>query len=66
MTIASELGEISRFASPRQLMGYSGAVPSPTLGLAIGLARSLAEKTLHERNLEMGAGMLSPARATGS
>jgi len=26
-TIASELGEISRFASPRQLMGYSGAVP---------------------------------------
>ena len=27
VTIASELGEISRFASPRQLMGYSGAVP---------------------------------------
>ncbi len=27
MTIASELGEMSRFASPRQLMGYSGAVP---------------------------------------
>jgi transposase len=27
VTIASELGEMSRFASPRQLMGYSGAVP---------------------------------------
>ncbi len=27
VTIASELGEVSRFASPRQLMGYSGAVP---------------------------------------
>jgi transposase len=26
-TIVTELGEISRFASPRQLMAYSGAVP---------------------------------------
>ncbi len=26
-TIVTELGEISRFATPRQLMGYSGAVP---------------------------------------
>ena len=28
VTIASELGNISRFAGARQLMGYSGAVPS--------------------------------------
>jgi transposase len=28
VTIAAELGQISRFESPRQLMGYSGAVPS--------------------------------------
>ncbi len=28
VTIASELGNISRFQSARQLMGYSGAVPS--------------------------------------
>jgi transposase len=28
VTIVAELGEISRFASARQLMGYSGAVPS--------------------------------------
>jgi transposase len=27
VTIAPELGQISRFATPRQLMGYSGAVP---------------------------------------
>ena len=28
VTIVAELGELSRFARPRQLMGYSGAVPS--------------------------------------
>jgi transposase len=28
VTIAAELGELSRFATPRQLMGYSGAVAS--------------------------------------
>jgi len=28
VTIAAELGNISRFQSPRQLMGYSGTVPS--------------------------------------
>ena len=28
VTIAAELGQISRFDTPRQLMGYSGAVPS--------------------------------------
>ncbi len=28
VTIMAELGQISRFESPRQLMGYSGAVPS--------------------------------------
>ena len=28
VTIASELGNVSRFAGARQLMGYSGAVPS--------------------------------------
>jgi transposase len=28
VTIVAELGEISRFATARQLMGYSGAVPS--------------------------------------
>ena len=28
VTIAAELGNISRFAGARQLMGYSGAVPS--------------------------------------
>jgi transposase len=28
VTIVAELGELSRFATPRQLMGYSGAVPS--------------------------------------
>lgn len=28
VTIVSELGQISRFSRPRQLMGYSGAVPS--------------------------------------
>jgi transposase len=28
VTIASEVGELSRFATPRQLMGYSGAVAS--------------------------------------
>jgi transposase len=28
VTIVAELGELSRFASARQLMGYSGAVPS--------------------------------------
>jgi transposase len=28
VTVAAELGRISRFASARQLMGYSGAVPS--------------------------------------
>jgi transposase len=28
VTIAAEVGELSRFATPRQLMGYSGAVPS--------------------------------------
>jgi transposase len=28
VTIASEVGELSRFAKPRQLMGYSGAVAS--------------------------------------
>ena len=27
VTIAAELGQISRFDTPRQLMGYSGAVP---------------------------------------
>ena len=27
-TIVSEVGELSRFATPRQLMGYSGAVAS--------------------------------------
>lgn len=28
VTIVAELGQLSRFQSPRQLMGYSGAVPS--------------------------------------
>lgn len=28
VTIVSELGELSRFENARQLMGYSGAVPS--------------------------------------
>lgn len=28
VTIVSEVGQLSRFARPRQLMGYSGAVPS--------------------------------------
>jgi transposase len=28
VTIAAEVGELSRFAKPRQLMGYSGAVAS--------------------------------------
>ncbi|MDR3718890.1 MAG: IS110 family transposase [Bryobacteraceae bacterium] len=28
VTIAAELGQISRFDTPRQLMGYSGAVLS--------------------------------------
>jgi transposase len=28
VTIAAEVGELSRFATPRQLMGYSGAVAS--------------------------------------
>jgi transposase len=28
VTIVAEVGEISRFARPKQLMGYSGAVPS--------------------------------------
>ena len=28
VSVVAELGEISRFGSPRQLMGYSGAVPS--------------------------------------
>jgi transposase len=28
VTIVAEVGELSRFATPRQLMGYSGAVPS--------------------------------------
>ena len=28
VTIVAELGELSRFEKPRQLMGYSGAVPS--------------------------------------
>src|SRR6202044_3954054 len=28
VTIAAELGQVSRFASARQLMGYCGAVPS--------------------------------------
>jgi transposase len=28
VTLAAELGEISRFTAPRQLMGYSGMVPS--------------------------------------
>jgi transposase len=28
VTIAAEVGEISRFTAPRQLMGYSGMVPS--------------------------------------
>lgn len=28
MTIVAELGEISRFRTPRQLMAYSGLVPS--------------------------------------
>src|SRR4029079_4781922 len=28
VTIAAEVGELSRFAKPRQLMGYSGAVSS--------------------------------------
>jgi hypothetical protein len=28
VTIAAELGQISRFDAPRQLMGYSGAVPN--------------------------------------
>jgi len=28
VTIASEVGELSRFTKPRQLMGYSGAVAS--------------------------------------
>ena len=27
VSVVAELGEISRFAHPRQLMGYSGAVP---------------------------------------
>jgi transposase len=28
VTVVAELGQISRFEGPRQLMGYSGAVPS--------------------------------------
>jgi transposase len=28
VTIMAELGSITRFDTPRQLMGYSGAVPS--------------------------------------
>ncbi len=28
VTIVAEVGELSRFAKPRQLMGYSGAVAS--------------------------------------
>lgn len=28
VTIVSEVGVLSRFANPRQLMGYSGLVPS--------------------------------------
>jgi transposase len=28
VTIAAEVGELSRFSTPRQLMGYSGAVAS--------------------------------------
>jgi hypothetical protein len=31
VSILSELGEVSRFAHPRQLMGYSGAVSSRAL-----------------------------------
>jgi transposase len=31
VTIAAELGNISRFNTPRQLMGYSGAVPAEDL-----------------------------------
>ena len=33
VTIAAELGNISRFNTPRQLMGYSGAVPSESTSL---------------------------------
>jgi transposase len=42
VTIAAELGEISRFDRPRQLMGHSGAVPSePSSGIRIHVGKLL-------------------------
>lgn len=39
VTVVAELGEISRFTRPRQLMGYSGAVPSEHSSGGPGKAR---------------------------
>jgi transposase len=47
VTIAAEVGELSRFAKPRQLMGYSGAVASEdSSGQRTGAAGSPKRATL--------------------
>ena len=46
VTIAAELGNVSRFDTARQLMGYSGAVERELLGFisAIGIKAEAASK----------------------
>jgi transposase len=51
VTIVAEVGTLSRFAKPRQLMGYSGAVASE---------HSSGERTRRGRNNESGQRSSSP------
>jgi transposase len=46
VTIAAELGSISRFESARKLMGYSGAVPSASLDCGREEGRPISRKFL--------------------
>ena len=51
VTIAAELGQVSRFGSARQLMGYCGAVPSEdsvVSELDAGASLKLATRTCDE------------------
>ncbi len=35
VTVPAEIGDLSRFQTPRELMGYLGLVPSPATGLPL-------------------------------
>ena len=46
-TIASELGDIARFPTPRKLVGYTGLCPAVAQSAAIDVARKLSEAIWH-------------------